>query len=496
MNLPDVVQIRRALLSVFDKSGVVELAKALAARDVEILSTGGTARLLRENGIEIREVGEYTGHPEMLDGRVKTLHPKIHGGLLGRRDDEAHLQQMREHQIGAIDLVAVNLYPFESVAAKEDASREELVENIDIGGPSMLRSAAKNHAAVTVLCEPADYPKVIAELETSGGTSAKTRRALALKVFDRTARYDAAIAQTLASEDEAGDQEAAKVPPVLHVSGMRKAQLRYGENPHQSAGVYATGTDAIDLAGAIPLQGKALSYNNLLDADAAFFSLRCLVDGMPKEQRGCVVIKHGTPCGAARATTLLRAWEEGLSGDPVSAFGGIVALSHEVDEETALAMKPVFLEVVIAPGFSDGAREVFAGKKNLRLLTLPNLVDGALPARQIRSVSGGLLVQEHDRALTTLRICRAGRARGGQTSRVNATKIAIAKAKEHGHPLAGACLGSDAFFPFADGVLAAIEEGVTAIAQPGGSKRDDEVIAACDAHNVAMVMCGERHFRH
>ncbi len=534
-NVPDIIPIRRALLSVFDKSGVVELARALQAQGAEILSTGGTARLLKESGVEIIEVGQHTGFPEMMDGRVKTLHPRIHGGLLARRDVESHLAAMREHDIPPIDLVAVNLYPFEQVAAKSDASWAELIENIDIGGPSMLRSAAKNHDAVTVLCDPTDYAAVIGAVGERGGTTRAERRRLALKVYARTAAYDAAIAGTLAEREpqrERSADEPESAAPTLVLSGRLVRTLRYGENPHQAAAVYASGLDALDLAGTDPLQGKELSYNNLLDADADIFSLRCLLDDV-ETGTGAVVIKHGTPCGAARSTSLSDAWQLALAGDPLSAFGGIVALGSEVDEEAARALAGVFLEVVLAPGFSDGARAVFEKKKNLRLLALPTLRSAPLPRHQLRSVPGGFLRQDHDRALTSLksakvvtkrqpsaeewagldvafRLCAAVRsnaitlargeqligAGGGQTSRVDAVRIAIEKALTHEHVVRGAALGSDAFFPFPDGVEEAAKAGVTAVAQPGGSKKDADVIAAADAAGVTMVFTGERHFRH
>lgn len=537
----DIVPIRRALLSVSDKTGLVELAKALAAKGVEILSTGGTARLLKEKGVPIVEVGAYTGFPEMLDGRVKTLHPRIHGGLLARRDVEAHMAALDEHGIGTIDLVVVNLYPFEQVAAKEGASWEELIENIDIGGPSMLRSAAKNHDAVTVVCDASDYGVVLRALEEQGGTSLEERRRLALKVYQRTARYDALIASTLEERAELAPAEGADeaeagagMGPTLLVAGERVSVLRYGENPHQKAAVYKVEGDLLDIASAEPLQGKALSYNNLLDAEAAVFSLRCLADDVDGGARpSVVVIKHGTPCGAARADASKDAWERALSGDPVSAFGGIVALSHDVDEETAQAMGKVFLEVVVAPGFTEGARAIFAKKANLRLLAVPSLVSAPLPRLAMRSIPGGLLVQEHDRPFTKIREARVVTQRqptveewraldiafrlsaavrsnaitlvhgetligagGGQTSRVDSVRIAIDKAKTHGHRVDGAALGSDAFFPFPDGIEEAARAGVRAIAQPGGSKRDDEVIAAADAHGITMVFTEQRHFRH
>jgi phosphoribosylaminoimidazolecarboxamide formyltransferase/IMP cyclohydrolase len=537
MSTLDHVLIRRALVSVSDKSGLVPLCQALHARGTEILSTGGTAVLLRNEGIPAKDVSEHTGFPEMLDGRVKTLHPKIHGGLLGRRDLQAHEDAMRAHDIAPIDLVVVNLYPFESVAKKLDAPLHELIENIDIGGPSMLRSAAKNHDAVCVLTDPSDYDAARLAIESTGGTTLEFRRRMALKVYQRTASYDAAIALTLERamarglDDDDAKNAARGLGHFFARTGMRGEELRYGENPHQHAAVYATKTDALDLAGAIPLQGKALSYNNLLDAEAALFTLRFLVDGAPGT--GAAIIKHGTPCGAARRESSALAWKAALAGDPVSAFGGIVAFSHPVDVETAIAMGDVFLEVVIAPSFTDEARAVFAKKKNLRLLAVENLASAPLPSHTIRSIPGGVLVQEHDRPFANIRaakvvtkraptddewkaldvafrMCAAVRsnaitlvrdemllgAGGGQTSRVDAARLAVEKARAHGHAIAGAALGSDAFFPFADGLLVGVDAGVRAVVQPGGSKNDPEVIAAADAHGVTMVFTDERHFRH
>lgn len=534
----DVVTLRRALLSVSDKTGIVDLGRALSVRGVEILSTGGTAKALKDAGIDVREVSDFTGFPEMLDGRVKTLHPKIHGGLLGRRDLPDHVAQMQKHGIEPIDLVVVNLYPFEKVAGQSDALWEELIENIDIGGPSMLRSAAKNHDAVTVVCDPADYPEVIASIELQSGTTRAQRRKLALKVFQHTARYDGAIAARLALRtelelppDEVEPCAKAGLGPVLASVIERTSSLRYGENPHQQAAVYRSRGEALDLAGAVPLQGKELSYNNLLDADAALFALRCLVDGTTAP--GAVVVKHNTPCGAARASSTKEAWTRALAGDPVSAFGGIVAFSTPVDGDTAAAMGDIFLEVIVAPAFTAEARAFLAKKSALRLLEIQNLVTAPLPHLAMRSIPGGLLVQEHDRPTLDVRSGRVVTKRapteeewraldvafrlcapvksnaitfvkdemllsagGGQTSRVDSVKIAVAKAKEHKHGLQGAALGSDAFFPFADGLLAAVEAGITTVAQPGGSKRDDEVIAAADKHGVAMVFTGRRHFRH
>ena len=534
----DLVPIRRALLSVSDKTGIVELGQALALKSVELLSTGGTAKALRDAGLLVKDVSQFTGFPEMLDGRVKTLHPKIHGGLLGRRDLADHRAAMKQHGVEEIDLVVVNLYPFEKVAGQVDALWDELIENIDIGGPSMLRSGAKNHASVAVVCDPADYGELVASVDTAGGTTMGQRRKWALKVFARTAAYDAAIASRLAHKAEMeGPPDAidacAKrgMGPLLPIVARRSSALRYGENPHQAAAVYVHGHDLLDLAGAEPLQGKELSYNNLLDADAAIFGLRCLIDG--QRTGGAVIIKHNTPCGAARASSPKEAWAQALAGDPVSAFGGIVAFSHTVDGDAAQAMGDVFLEVVVAPGFTDEARAVFAKKANLRLLAIPKLVEAPLPHHAIRSVPGGLLVQEHD--LPSRRVAEARvvtkraptadelvsldvawrmaqvvksnaitlakgpmliGAGAGQTSRVDSARLAVEKARAHGHDPKGAAVGSDAFFPFADGLLVLAQAGVTAVAQPGGSKRDDEVIAAADAHGVAMIFTDERHFRH
>jgi phosphoribosylaminoimidazolecarboxamide formyltransferase / IMP cyclohydrolase len=535
----DLVPIRRALLSVSDKTGIVALGQALALRSVELLSTGGTAKALRDAGLVVKDVSQFTGFPEMLDGRVKTLHPKIHGGLLGRRDLDDHVAAMKQHGIEPIDLVVVNLYPFEKIAGQVDALWDELIENIDIGGPSMLRSAAKNHASVAVVCDPADYGELVASVDTAGGTTAGQRRKWALQVFARTAAYDAAIASRLAQKAEMeGPPDAIEacakrgMGPLLPLVARRASALRYGENPHQAAAVYVLGNDALDLAGAPPLQGKELSYNNLLDADAAIFALRCLVDGT-RGGGGAVVVKHNTPCGAARATSTKEAWRGALAGDPVSAFGGIVAFSDVVDADTAEAMGEVFLEVVVAPGFTDEARAVFAKKANLRLLAIPRLVDAPLPHHAFRSIPGGLLVQEHDlphkkiaearvvtkRAPTAdertgldvaFRVAQAVKsnaitlakgamligAGAGQTSRVDAARLAVEKARAHGHDPKGAAVGSDAFFPFPDGLLVLAQAGVTAVAQPGGSKRDAEVIAAADEHGIAMVFTDERHFRH
>jgi phosphoribosylaminoimidazolecarboxamide formyltransferase/IMP cyclohydrolase len=544
----DVVPIRRALVSVSDKTGLARLGEAFARHKIEVLSTGGTAKALRETGANVKEVADHTGFPEMLDGRVKTLHPKIHGGLLGRRDFPQHLEQMKAHDIAPIDLVVVNLYPFEKIAGRSDASWDELIENIDIGGPSMLRSAAKNHDSVVVVCDPADYEDVIIALDVGGGTAHALRRRLALKVFARTAAYDAAIAARLALKAELEMPDDRREPcvsaglgEVMPIVARRVSALRYGENPHQLGAVYRAPSSSpeLDLASAEPLQGKELSYNNLLDADAAVYALRSLVDRSADgdTRPGVVVIKHNTPCGAARAHTVKAAWQQALKGDPLSAFGGIVAVGGVVDEETATAMSEVFLEVIVAAGFTDGARAVLAKKSQLRLLAVPDLTTAPLPRHAVRSIAGGLLVQQHDGAPCSVRegrvvtqrapteaewraldvawrlcapvksnaitLARADgddalliAAGGGQTSRVDSAKIAIAKAHEHKHDTKGAAVGSDAFFPFADGLLVLADAGVTAVAQPGGSKRDDEVIAAANERGIAMVFTGERHFRH
>ncbi|MBM4283604.1 MAG: bifunctional phosphoribosylaminoimidazolecarboxamide formyltransferase/IMP cyclohydrolase, partial [Deltaproteobacteria bacterium] len=481
-----------------------------------------------------------------LDGRVKTLHPKIHGGLLGRRDFPQHVEQMRAHDIAPIDLVVVNLYPFEKIAGRSDASWDELIENIDIGGPSMLRSAAKNHDSVVVVCDPSDYADVIIALDVGGGTAHALRRRLALKVFARTAAYDAAIAARLSLKAELELPEDRREPcvsaglgDVLPLVARRVSALRYGENPHQLAAVYRASSSSpeLDLASVEPLQGKELSYNNLLDADAAVYALRALADGADDGHPGVIVIKHNTPCGAARSSSVLGAWQQALKGDPVSAFGGIVAVGGVVDEATAAAMSEVFLEVIVAVGFTDGARAVLAKKSQLRLLAVADLTTAPLPRHAMRSVAGGLLVQQHDGAPAAVRSGRVVTKRaptdaewraldvawrlcapvksnaitlaradgdgalliaagGGQTSRVDSAKIAIAKAREHKHETQGAAVGSDAFFPFADGLLVLADAGVTAVAQPGGSKRDDEVIAAANERGIAMVFLGERHFRH
>jgi phosphoribosylaminoimidazolecarboxamide formyltransferase/IMP cyclohydrolase len=528
--------ITRALLSVSDKSGLAELGAALAARGVELVSTGGTAKALRDAGLAVKDVSELTGFPEMMDGRVKTLHPTVHGGLLALRDNAEHVAAMEAHGIGAIDLVVVNLYPFEATVAK-GASREEVIENIDIGGPSMVRSAAKNHGFVTILTDPADYPTLIAEMEANGGATTQAfRTRMAGKAYARTAAYDSAIASWFAFSPAASD-EPMLFPETLPLAFKRADTLRYGENPHQSAAIYVpqvSGTAGVPQAK--QLQGKELSYNNLNDADAALE----LAAEFAGQEPAVVIVKHANPCGVAQGGSLLSAWEAALACDSVSAFGGIVAVNTELDAATAEAISAIFTEVVIAPSVSAEAREIFAKKKNLRLLecgALPNPRRGGLA---MKTIAGGVLIQSRDagaiaeadlkvvtkRAPTEqeLKDClfawtvarhvksnaivyaKDGATAGigaGQMNRRDSARIAAIKAKEAAETYGwaaprtvGSAVASDAFFPFADGLLAAAEAGATAVIQPGGSIRDDEVIAAADAAGLAMVFTGMRHFRH
>jgi phosphoribosylaminoimidazolecarboxamide formyltransferase/IMP cyclohydrolase len=525
--MSDIVPVRRALLSVSDKTGLVDFARALAAMGAEILSTGGTARALREAGIAVRDVSDFSGFPEILDGRVKTLVPQVHGGLLGRRDMPEHLAQMAAHGIQPIDLVAVNLYPFEAtVAAGADFS--ECIENIDIGGPAMLRSAAKNHAHVAVLTEPAQFAEVAAELAAQGGTSLALRRRLAAAAYARTAAYDAAISRWFAAQQ---DEE---FPPRLALAGVLRQTLRYGENPHQRAGFYTDGSARPGVATARQVQGKELSYNNLNDTDAAF---ECVAEF---DRPAIVIVKHANPCGVALAADLAGAWDAALRCDPVSAFGGIVAANRVLDAAAAERIAAIFTEVVVAPDADEGAKAVFARKKNLRLLLTGGLPDPAAPGLVFRSVAGGFLAQSRDAGrvmaselkvvtrraptaaeladlLFAFRVCKHVKsnaivyAKGGATvgigagqmNRVESSRIAAwkseaaAKAAGLAEPLArGSVVASDAFFPFADGLEAAAAAGVTAVIQPGGSIRDAEVIAAADAAGLAMVFTGMRHFRH
>lgn len=511
-----------ALLSVSDKSGLVEFATALV-RDhgYTLLSTGGTARLLSERGLPVIEVGQHTGFPEMMEGRVKTLHPKIHGGLLCRRDKAEHLAAAREHGIALIDLVVVNLYPFEQTVAKKDVHFEEAVENIDIGGPSMLRSAAKNHEAVTVVSDPADYPSVLAAFSDPASLAA-LRRKLALKVFQRTARYDAAIARYLETQADTPDLDALGGYPAQFELSLPKAQaLRYGENPHQKAALYGSFHQHFE-----QLQGKELSYNNILDITSATYLIGEF------ERPTVAILKHTNPCGVASADTLEQAWEKAYATDRQAPFGGIIIVNRTLDEALARVIADIFTEVIIAPRFSPEALAIFARKKNLRLMIAKEGV-GAESLLEVRSVIGGLLVQDRNKLLgipadfkvvtkrqpsaeewasmlfgwrvckhvksNAIVYCRGEQTIGvgaGQMARVDSSRIAVWKAGEAGLDLRGSVVVSEALFPFADGLIAAAEAGATAAIQPGGSVRDDEVIAAADARGISMVFTGIRHFKH
>jgi len=520
--------IGRALISVNDKTGIVAFARALAARGVIIISTGGSAQTLAAAGVPVTEVAQITGVAEFLDGRVKTLHPAIHAGLLARRDRPDHLAALAERRIAPIELLVCNLYPFAQTVAS-GANHEECVENIDIGGVALIRAAAKNHDAVTVLTDPADYDRVVAELAAgNGAVGAEIRRELARKAFALTAAYDAAIAEWM------GLDEPTSFPETLILTGHLADRLRYGENPHQSAAFYRIGQSRPGVATARQLQGKELSYNNYGDADAAFELVAEF--GLP----AVAIVKHANPCGVAIGATLHEAWDKALACDPVSAFGGIVALNRCLDDSTAEAIARLLIEVVIVPEADEAARAILARKTGLRLLVTGEMPDPAATGRTFRAVAGGMLVQERDRVsvgrkwLRTVTRREPGEteiadllfaeivakhvksnaivfARGGATvgigagqmSRVDSVRIAAAKAAEAGKsaglaqsPTVGSVLASDAFFPFADGLEAAVEAGVTAVIQPGGSVRDKEVIAAADAAGIAMVFTGIRHFRH
>jgi phosphoribosylaminoimidazolecarboxamide formyltransferase/IMP cyclohydrolase len=514
-----VSTVKRALVSVSDKSGIVELARALAAAGVQIISTGGTARLLEKQGIAVTEVSAHTGFAEMLDGRVKTLHPKIHGGLLARRDDPSHLAAIRAAGIEPIDLVLVNLYPFAATVADPDCRLEDAIENIDIGGPAMLRSAAKNYGGVAVVVDPADYPKVLAELKESGGISEATRFSLAKKAFAHTAAYDGAIANYLTSREH-------QFPDVLTVQMHKLQDLRYGENPHQSAAFYR---DAQPVAGGLArfrqVQGKELSYNNIADADAAWECVKSF------SEPACVIVKHANPCGVATGGSLQDAYERALRTDPVSAFGGILAFNRALDRATAEAIGKQFAEVIIAPRVEADAQKAFAAKANLRLLEVPLAHDAQ--AHEYKRVGGGLLVQSSDSRIlndadlkvptrkkptpqqmqdllfawrvakfvksNAIVFARDGATLGigaGQMSRLDSARVAVFKAQEAKLDLAGSAAASDAFFPFRDGLDALAAAGATAVIQPGGSVKDPEVIAAADERGIAMVFTGMRHFRH
>ena len=521
--------VQRALISVFDKSGVLDFAKLLAALKIEILSTGGTAKLLRDSNVPVKDVSEFTGWPEMLGGRVKTLHPKVHGGLLFRRNLPEDQKQASEHDIAPIDLVVVNLYPFEATAAKSGLTAEELIENIDIGGPTMLRSAAKNFESVTVITDPTDYGRVGTELEKNGETSLSTRLELASKVFATTSRYDGFITMELERLAASGNTVELARKPVLperyHLALRMQQELRYGENPHQSAALYIpAGKTPVGLAAAKQLQGKELSYNNLVDLEAA----RSLAAEF--KNPAAVIIKHNNPCGTAEQSNLREAYLKALASDPVSAFGGVLAFNREVDGATAEEVAKLFVECIAAPGFDTKAKEIFAAKKNLRLLELP--ANGLDPERelQLKRILGGMLIQQPDlgeleddklkvvtkrqptaEEMSTMKFAwkvskhvksnaivfaKGGATLGvgaGQMSRVDSVKIAAMKAQSS---LDGSVVASDAFFPFPDGVEEAAKAGAKAFIQPGGSVRDADVIATCDRLGLAMVFTGLRHFLH
>ena len=527
--MTNLTPMRRALISVSDKTGLVEFATALAGQGIELLSTGGTARALRDAGLNVKDVADVTGFPEMMDGRVKTLHPVVHGGLLALRDNEDHVTSMEEHSIGPIDLVVVNLYPFEETVAK-GAPYGEVIENIDIGGPAMIRSAAKNHGFVTVVVDVADYDAVLSELsEHAGKTSYALRQRLAQTAYARTAAYDTAVSTWMASA-------VGETPRRRTFGGTLAQNLRYGENPHQAAAFYTDGSARPGVATATQHQGKELSYNNINDTDAAFE----LVSEFAGQGPACAIIKHANPCGVATGATLSEAYTRAFDCDRTSAFGGIIALNQPLDGETAQAISGIFTEVVIAPGADADAIRIFGQKKNLRLLTTDGLADPAAAALAVKQVSGGYLVQDKDVGRITrddLRVVtkrqpseqeladmlfawtlakhvksnaiiyvKDGATVGvgaGQMSRVDSTRIAARKAEDMAEvmglpaPLTqGSVVASDAFFPFADGLITAAEAGATALIQPGGSMRDDEVVAAADEAGLAMVFTGMRHFRH
>jgi phosphoribosylaminoimidazolecarboxamide formyltransferase / IMP cyclohydrolase len=524
--MTDIIPIRRALISVSDKSGLVPFAQVLVAGGVEILSTGGSAKALRDAGVAVKEVSEHSGFPEILDGRVKTLVPQIHGGILGRRDNAEHLLQMATHAIAPIDLVAVNLYPFEATVA-QGSSEDACIENIDIGGPALIRAAAKNHDFVVVLTEPEQYAAVLAEWQQHGGTTFPLRRRLACEAYARTAAYDAAIATWFA------EQRGETFPRRFSIAGVLRQTLRYGENPHQSAAFYVTG-DRPGVATASQLQGKELSYNNLNDTDAAF---ECVAEF---DAPTVAIIKHANPCGVATAATLAEAWDKAFLCDPVSPFGGIVAVNRTLDLAAAEKVAAILTEVIIAPDADDAARQLLARKRNLRLLLTAGMPDATASGLTFRSLSGGFLAQTRDNGrveqadlrvvtrrapteaefadlLFAFRVCKHVKSNAivyakdratvgigaGQPSRVDSARIGAWKAEAAAKvagldvPLTrGSVVASDAFFPFADGLEAAIEAGATAVIQPGGSVRDAEVIAAADAAGVAMVFSRMRHFRH
>ncbi|MDE9450394.1 bifunctional phosphoribosylaminoimidazolecarboxamide formyltransferase/IMP cyclohydrolase [Aliiroseovarius sp. Z3] len=529
--MTDLHPVRRALISVSDKTGLIDLGKALEERGVEILSTGGSAKALRDAGVAVKDVADVTGFPEMMDGRVKTLHPMVHGGLLALRDNDAHVASMEEHGIGAIDLLVVNLYPFEETVAK-GADYDTCIENIDIGGPAMIRAAAKNHAFVNVVVDVQDYEKLLGDMDQHDGkTCPKFRKKLAQRAYARTAAYDAAVSTWMADALEL------EAPRRRAFAGELKQTLRYGENSHQKAAFYTDGSNRPGVATATQLQGKELSYNNINDTDAAF---ELVAEFDPAVSPAVAIIKHANPCGVAQGATLVEAYQKAFDCDRTSAFGGIVALNQPLDAETAAKITEIFTEVVIAPGASDEAREIFAAKKNLRLLLTDGLPDTRAPLTAYKQVSGGLLVQDKDvgyigmddlkvvtekaptdeqmrdllfawkvgkhvksNAIVYVKDLATVGVGAGQMSRLDSANVAAAKAQrmadELGLPQSlakGSAVASDAFFPFPDGLLEAAAAGATCVIQPGGSMRDNEVIDAANEAGLAMVFTGMRHFRH
>jgi len=521
-----LVPVRRALLSVSDKTGLIDFARGLDALGVRLLSTGGTARALRQAGIDVHDVSEITGFPEIMDGRVKTLHPRIHGGLLGRRGTDDAV--MAQHGIEPIDLLVVNLYPFEQTTASPDCSMAEAIENIDIGGPAMLRAAAKNHEHVAAVVDPSDYYDVLRALREDKGTKLQLRRKLAAKVYAHTARYDGAVANWLGARTQGDDAD--QFPPTLHLSYERQAVLRYGENPHQNGALYVErGTPPGVIASARVLAGKELSFNNIADADAALECVKAF-----HKAPACVIVKHANPCGVALGTTAFEAYDRAYATDPVSAFGGIIAFNQPLDAATARqVLERQFVEVVLAPEIEPDALAAFAKKPNVRVLATGQWPEQPAPSWDFKRIAHGLLVQDADRdtlLLSDLKVvskivpdadqlrdllfawhvamyvksnaivyARSGRTIGigaGQMSRVISAKIAALKAEEAGLAVKGSVMASDAFFPFRDGIDAAAAAGIRAVIQPGGSMRDAEVIAAADEHGMAMVFTGVRHFRH
>jgi phosphoribosylaminoimidazolecarboxamide formyltransferase/IMP cyclohydrolase len=523
-----MANVKRALISVYDKTGIVEFGKTLAGLGVEILSTGGTAKMLRDAGVEVMDVSDYTGSPEIFEGRLKTLHPKIHGGILYRREDSKHIEQANQNEIGPIDMVVVNLYPFETVVAKSESTFEDAIENIDIGGPTMVRAAAKNHKDVAVVVDPDDYEMIAQELSGDGQISESTLFKLARKAFAVSARYDAAIASYLGGRAE--DKSELQMPDTLGFTFSKVMELRYGENPHQKAAFYrdAVTSDEPSMVNAKQLHGKELSYNNIMDADAAIE----LIKDLGIAPYACAILKHANPCGAAISqSSLSEAFKLAKECDPTSAFGGIIAMNKPIDEETAALIAETFFEVVAAPGYDGEALAQLSKKKNIRLLEVPGLGSSFTPSGwNTRKVTSGLLVQERDLSSLDVKsgkvvtkrqptdeewtalnfawrivknvksnaivFTKSDRTIGigaGQMSRVDSSKIAVMKARAD---LKGTVVASDAFFPFRDGIDEAAKAGATAIVQPGGSVRDEEVIQAADEHGLAMVFTGQRHFGH